>query len=225
VDIENQNQDNQYSEDNNQAPMTAADRKRYILELKAKKEAEKKAKLKEEKEEKRRKKMEERANNPGSKTKLPVIIISALIIVGIVGFFALKKFSDSKIVITPETEKQVEPITDSIIEEEYEEEVITEQKTTDEPNIKASNSTFNLPTPCWIVSYGSFMNEKYAQINTQKLKANGKNAGYYWIPDRNPRGNKFFKVYIGPFFTKADAEIELQNTKKLSPTAYILRLK
>lgn len=207
-------------------PMTPAERKKYIQELKAKKQAEKQAKIKAEKEERRRKRLEARKNSGVSGKKMPIVIISSLVVLGIAGYIILSNMSSSKIELDPRTEVQntahqdtVANVTDTI--KEVVEPVAKEDKTL---TANASGS-FSLPTPCWVVSYGSFVNEKYAKINTNRLLKRGEKAGYYWIPDYNPRGNKFYKVYIGPFSSKSDAVSALQSIKSSSPTAYILKLK
>ena len=202
-------------ENNAQKPMTPAERKKYIQELKAKKEAERKAQIKAEKEEKRRKKMEERGASGAKKSKAPLFVLAGLLVVGIVIFFVLKNINPEKTVIEPQV-----VVEDSIVAEDTISEV-------EEPIVEEVVPESKMPfkTPCWIVSYGSFINEKYASKNTQKLKAQGLNCGYYWIPDYNSNGNKFFKVYIGPFNTMKEAQDAMASVKGNNPNAYPLYLK
>lgn len=51
-----------------------------------------------------------------------------------------------------------------------------------------------------------------AEKHTNKLTAMGLEANYLYIPDYEPGGKRLYRVYVGPFNTKADAEDVLMET-------------
>lgn len=79
----------------------------------------------------------------------------------------------------------------------------------------------------WYISYITLSEESSAQKAVRQLQAEGyTNAGYYYIPDYDPRGKSMYKVYVGPFPTLEEAESVLyDNLKNISPGSYPYLLK
>lgn len=73
-----------------------------------------------------------------------------------------------------------------------------------------------------VISYSAVSKEASAKAAVKELNDKGYNAGYYWIPDQQPNGRELFKVYIGPFNSKSEAEASLDEVKGLSAGAYVL---
>lgn len=204
--------------------MTPAERKKYIEELKKKKETEAKEK-------KRREREEKRKNSEGKSNSKIIIVVSLLVLVGIaiVLYFVNSEMFTGKQQLDA-TEKEIEEKVarltqdiDSIVKdlpvEDADQGIPVEKQ---EP--KVANS-FTLNTPCWIISHSSMVSEKYAKRNVEIFSDKGIKCGYYWIPDYNPSGNKFYKVYFGPYASKSEAKKALPEMKRYSPQAYLLYLK
>ena len=89
----------------------------------------------------------------------------------------------------------------------------------------AANSGFKKPLtrPTWVISVSSVAKESIAKARTEELRAAGQSADYYWIPDYVDGGNRYFKVFVGPFATKAEAQSYLSNGG-LASDAYVLKV-
>lgn len=89
----------------------------------------------------------------------------------------------------------------------------------------AANGGFKKPLtrPTWIISVSSVAKESIAKARTEELRAAGQNADYYWIPDYVDGGNRYFKVFVGTFATKAEAQSYLSNGN-LAADAYVLKV-
>jgi len=74
----------------------------------------------------------------------------------------------------------------------------------------------------WYLSYTSVSNENFARKTAGELKSSGySNAGYYYIPDYNPKGKSLYKVYLGPYPTVESAEGAIDDElRNLSPGTY-----
>jgi hypothetical protein len=83
---------------------------------------------------------------------------------------------------------------------------------------------WGLKRPCYIISYGAFSVESTAQAEVEKLTKSRFETGYFWIPDYVGQGKELYKVYVGPFVTRADAESRLPDVKKKKSKAYIEKL-
>lgn len=186
--------------------MTPAERKKYIQELKAKKEAEKKAELKRQKDEIKKKKKEMSANS-GGKSKKKVVIILVLIIVLIgAGVYMYKQNPD--MFQKPITKEVVKPAP------------VKEEPVAETSDVESEEVEGRLPKPSWIISFGAFKSKELAEKNVQKLQNKGFAAGYFWIPDYVPGGTEYFKVYVGPFTSKEEAKAKIEAVHKLSIDAY-----
>jgi len=215
-------------------------------ELKAKREAEHKAKMKAEKELLKKIKKDQAktsgADNGKGKKMLVVVAIFA-VIAGCFTFVYFKNpklfgkkapvgaelanVSDSLVIDTVFKDSVVE--TDAIPDMEGETPkakattTAKPEKTGSKKN-NAKPASANLNSTCWLISYSSIASDAVAAKDVKMLADKGFTAGFYWIPDKNPDGKKLYKVYVGPFTTKADAKEKLPSVQALSPGAYILKL-
>jgi len=89
-----------------------------------------------------------------------------------------------------------------------------------------TNTGFKKPLsrPAWIISVSSVAKESIAIARTKELRATGKTADYYWIPDYVNGGNEYFKVFVGPFSTEDEAQNYLSR-HTLTDDAYVLKVK
>lgn len=216
------------NEDQSSKPMNPAQRRKYIQELKAKKTAEEKQDLKRKKEEIKEAKKRARAEKGGLGSKSKVIIIAAILVILLIGGGIYMYLQNPDVFNSEETEEvmsvdvrnDIDTISDII---EPVEEPIAEPEV--EPGTPVVKSKGDLPSNSWIVSFGSFKNESYASKNVQKLKEKNYKCGKFWIPDYFPRGAQFHKVYIGPYFDKAEAKALLPQIHTMSPNAYLIHVK
>ena len=84
----------------------------------------------------------------------------------------------------------------------------------DKENVKGGKSFYILNTM-------ACAKETNAVNATQKLIDEGYRAGYLWIPDYNSlSGKEYYTVYIGPFYSQYECEVEVEKYRKIQPTAY-----
>ncbi len=80
---------------------------------------------------------------------------------------------------------------------------------------------WGLKLPCFVISHSAYSLEDVAKAQKAQLAQKGFKCGYYYIPDYIPQGKPLYKVYIGPFDSRNDAEKLLASAKKLNSKAYI----
>jgi hypothetical protein len=149
--------------------------------------------------------------------------------------------------ITEETESSGIAAIDSLqseietaIEENIDEENTTEKEVSEEEVVNAITKDLQntqqqysgasqipstkIETPSWIIGYASVSNNNNAIRSVKSLRDKGYSAGYFWIPDYTEGGPDLFKVYIGPFNSKAEAQNLLPTIKELVSEAYVMYL-
>ena len=140
--------------------------------------------------------------------------------------------------IQNDTEMSSEDEHISEVEEEYvedvemqEEEYVSEEEVVEEiTEALVSQPQKHVPvqniqqfdTPAWIISYASVSKNTNAIASVKKLRELGNSAGYYWMPDYTTGAPEMYKVYIGPFASKAQAEAHITSIQELEPSAYVL---
>ncbi len=78
-----------------------------------------------------------------------------------------------------------------------------------------------VPTRGWLIAYRALPNEVEAiKLVAELSYVDEFPCGYYWIPDARS-GQNLFKIYIGPYMTKADAEMILPRVQAKRADAYI----
>lgn len=230
-------------------------KERKAKEKKAKEKADKEAAKAAAKAAKHNKSGQETGAEPGESapknSKLRIVVIALVIVVIVAGAVAyLYKKKHSHAVESKDKVVVVAPSSDTIATEAAAETVAAEtpatpkEKTVAAKQAKASPAAKTskqkqatkqasatpakageLQRPCWLISYISVATEKHAQKGVEELTAKGIASGYYWIPDYLPNGNKFYKVYAGPFGSKAEANGKLATIQELNQQAYVLLLK
>lgn len=143
--------------------------------------------------------------------------------------------NDSESVIFNELESELEDEIESEImyDHEAEDEYITEEQiieeitevlTTQHKTVPAatSHNVSQFKTPVWLISYASVSKNTNAITAVKKLREMGNSAGYYWMPDYAENAPQMYKVYIGPFDTKSQAEAHISSIQELEPHAYVL---
>ncbi|MCL2328634.1 MAG: SPOR domain-containing protein [Bacteroidetes bacterium] len=101
--------------------------------------------------------------------------------------------------------------------------IATREKTITQNAETQSGFKKPLSRPCWVISVSSVAKESVAKVCAEELRAAGQKADYYWIPDYVSNGNKYFKVFVGTFATKAEAQQHLANGG-LADGAYVLKV-
>ena len=80
---------------------------------------------------------------------------------------------------------------------------------------------WGLSRPCYVISYLATKDEQNALSLSTKLTDQGLPAGYYWIPDYLEGGPSLYKVYLGPFSSKAKASEKLKQIHSMKKDAYV----
>jgi cell division septation protein DedD len=119
-----------------------------------------------------------------------------------------------------ETIAETKPTTPEVKEEAP---AKVETKPVAEPKKPAADG--KLPTPSFLVVCTAMAKETDAKAFMIKLASEGYEAGYLWIPDYEPEGKKLYRVYVGPFDNKEEAQDILPEIKTAYKFAYILNLK
>lgn len=74
----------------------------------------------------------------------------------------------------------------------------------------------------WVIGYKATPDEVLAIKTVAELSyVDELPCGYYWIPDSRKNGQKMFKIYIGPYKTKEDAEAILPKIKEKMADAHV----
>jgi cell division protein FtsN len=119
--------------------------------------------------------------------------------------------------VTPE--KTNEPVTTTTTTTNTTKSEKTEVKT--EPAV----DKWGLKRPCFVISAGNFSTEDKAKVEKAKLVKNGFKSGYFYIPDYQSDGQPLFKVYVGPFKTRDEADKLKASVKKVQPGAFTSEVK
>jgi len=68
--------------------------------------------------------------------------------------------------------------------------------------------------------------ESMAKSKAEELRRQGfENAGYFYIPDYDPTGKNFYRIYVGPFASMQDAETMAESVRAAIPDAYCFQLR
>ena len=84
-----------------------------------------------------------------------------------------------------------------------------------------SNEEAELAPPFFIINTAAVKDVKEAEVKASVLREEGYPAGYLWIPDyASLSGAEFYTVYIGPFKTKQECAIAVDQYRVENPKAY-----
>tara|TARA_B110000285_G_scaffold194199_1_gene223698 strand:- start:250 stop:1704 length:1455 start_codon:yes stop_codon:yes gene_type:complete len=167
----------------------------------------------------------------GSDSNKKIIIPTIAGVVLIAGFFLIKPLLVGKEeAAPPEVEELAE--NESSYDESMEEELETE---TPPPAVDVPPLTYKLfkkidlskkpekeiSPPFYIINTAAVKIESEAKKKVQALEEEGYKAGYLWIPDyASLSGAEYFTVFIGPFETKQECAIAVDNYHSINPKAY-----
>ena len=93
-----------------------------------------------------------------------------------------------------------------------------------EPKAIINSAKWGLQLPCFVISHSAYSTEETAKQIKAKMSQKGFKTGYFYIPDLQPGGKPLFKVFVGPFNSREDAEKILASLKKDNSAAYVTRL-
>lgn len=92
-------------------------------------------------------------------------------------------------------------------------------------NQENSKSTSNISkdNDFYIINIAAVKIEADAKKQVEKLKSEGQQANYLWIPDyKSLSGAEFYSVYIGPYYSQLDCEKAVEEYRKNDSKAYAL---
>jgi len=230
--------------------MSHQDRKKQLKDLKAKKEAEYKAKLKEEK---NRQKLEngESVSSSGKKRMVIVLVVFIVLAGAFSALYFLRPglfhFSSKRVPESINANIDTTAVSDTAVKtsdstinasvqtNETDQQTQNDTKTTvkeqtvsksveNQNTEPISSKKSDLNSNCWIISFASVKEEKAASKGAKEVVDKGFIGGYYWIPDKDPNGKALFKIYVGPYRTENQAQEALPKIKELSPSAYVLKI-
>lgn len=113
----------------------------------------------------------------------------------------------------------------AVIEEESTEPVTNADKELTTPAKPVINAEkWGLTLPCYVISHSAYSTEETAKQIKSKMTQKGFKSGYFYIPDLQPGGKPLFKVFVGPFNSREDAEKILNSVKKENTVAYVAKL-
>ena len=81
-----------------------------------------------------------------------------------------------------------------------------------------------LKSPFYVISCAAVVSEFTAKSNIRELNGMGIIADYLYIPDYDPYGKTLYRVYVGPYKTKAQADNVLPKIKVQIPKAYVVAM-
>lgn len=122
------------------------------------------------------------------------------------------------VVETPKVETPVAPVVEIPAEPMVIDTVPPLPPVPPEPRIATE---LKVPTKGWLIAYRALPSEVEAiKLVAELSYVDEFPCGYYWIPDARS-GQKLFKIYVGPYMTKADAEMILPRVQAKRADAYI----
>jgi len=88
-------------------------------------------------------------------------------------------------------------------------------------NQNPSNLQSNDKSDFYIISTMAVKDKSNAMVEVEKLKEQGYEADYLWIPDfKSLSGKELYTVYIGPFQTQKECEKETEKYRKINSNAF-----
>jgi len=91
-----------------------------------------------------------------------------------------------------------------------------------EPEPGDNSDGLRLSVPCYVISCGVFGEESAAKRKAWELQQKGLSADYYYTPNYDRYGKPQYRVYVGPYSTKPQAENMLPKVGTKVPGAWVL---
>lgn len=111
-----------------------------------------------------------------------------------------------------------------IDKEEPKAETLADEEPVTEESATINSVKWGLELPCYVISHSAYSTEQTAKQIKAKMTQKGFKVGYFYIPDLQPGGKPLFKVFVGPFTSRQDAEKILVSVKKENSAAYVTKL-
>lgn len=92
-------------------------------------------------------------------------------------------------------------------------------------NNSSSGSSGQVVVNSFIISCAAVSSEEAAKKASNDLKSKGFKSGYYYLPDYQSGAKPLYKVFVGSFNNRTDAEGNLGDVKNLFDGAYVMQLK
>lgn len=168
-----------------------------------------------------------------SKTKWTIAIVMIVLVGGIATYFYFNSSQWDAIISHFQDEEKVEQTKeptpspkDDPLPEDAEQEGVKPDNVLDDDEITTPDEIdkWHVKRPSFIISHSAYKTEQAADKTKSKLMDMGFNSGYYWIPDYHDRNKQLFKVFVGPYQTRKDAEDMLKAVKKIQEDAYVVKL-
>jgi cell division septation protein DedD len=102
------------------------------------------------------------------------------------------------------------------------EKVIKEVKSNN-PEVERNGSLYK--TPFYIISISAVSKKESAIKGALKIQKSKDLGNFLWIPDYNPNGKPLYKVYIGPFVSKTEAQKQKETLNSKYPGCYVQSIK
>lgn len=110
-----------------------------------------------------------------------------------------------------------------VSEEETEEIIDIEEVEIKPEKVERSNELFQ--KPFHIISISAYGKKQPAIDEASKIKNQGLSGNFMWIPDYQQGGKELYKVYIGPFKTRKEAETAKDLVKSHFKGCYVQSFK
>lgn len=80
-------------------------------------------------------------------------------------------------------------------------------------------------TPFYIISISAVSKKESAIKGALKIKKDKLEGNFLWIPDYDKSGKKLYKVYVGPFASKLEAQKKKDQISSIYPRCYVQTIK
>lgn len=98
-----------------------------------------------------------------------------------------------------------------------------QEETSNTPEVERNGSLYK--TPFYIISISAVSKKESAIKGALKIQKNKDLGNFLWIPDYNPNGKPLYKVYIGPFVSKMEAQKQKEILSSKYPGCYVQSIK
>lgn len=116
---------------------------------------------------------------------------------------------------------------DSVVNSEkpLAETIINTEKETNTSEFKVERDGSLFKTPFYIVSISAVSKKEYAIKGALRIQKDQLNGNFLWIPDYSPNGKKLYKIYVGPFASKLEAQKKKEEISSKYPGCYVQTIK
>lgn len=112
---------------------------------------------------------------------------------------------------------------DKIVEETKATEKAVKELKSNNPEVERNGNLYK--TPFYIISISAVSKKESAIKGALKIQKSKDLGNFLWIPDYNPNGKSLYKVYIGPFVSKIEAQKQKETLSSKYPGCYVQSIK